>query len=66
MDWTGIGALIAAIATALATHVKNRLQDMVTQGLKNDVAILKEKIAECEKERDQLRRRRRKPPRKRQ
>lgn len=58
MDWMGLAAMVTAIATAYALHLKNRLQDTDAQGVKNHVQELERKVTDCEKERDQLRRRR--------
>lgn len=62
MDWIGLTAMVTALATAYAMHLKNRLQDTVSQGVKNELATLTQKVAECEKERDHLRKRRRRRP----
>lgn len=55
MDIAGIVALATAIATAIAAHIKNLSQDSIVDGLRRDVRRLNEHLAECEEDRESLR-----------
>lgn len=62
MDWTGVAAIITALAGFYAVHLKNRLQDTTVEGLRNEVATLQRKVDECEKSRARLSKRRSRRP----